>query len=77
MIGLPDDERGEAVAAVLAMADPEEARRFDEAALRRKLKRELSSYKLPRRIVAVPGSRIPMLPSGKVDLRRLPEVFDG
>lgn len=48
----------------------------DESALRHELKRELSAYKIPRRIVAMAPARIPVLPSGKVDMKRLAAVFD-
>jgi acyl-CoA synthetase (AMP-forming)/AMP-acid ligase II len=73
VLGLPDPERGQVVAAVLALADNQP---FDEPALREALRRELSTYKVPRKIVAVPAARIPLLSSGKVDARRLPELFD-
>jgi acyl-CoA synthetase (AMP-forming)/AMP-acid ligase II len=72
VLALPDPERGQVVAAVLALADDQP---FDEPALREALRRELSTYKVPRKIVAVPAARIPLLSSGKVDARRLPELF--
>jgi acyl-CoA synthetase (AMP-forming)/AMP-acid ligase II len=73
VIGLPDAERGEVVAAVIVLADEDT---FDEDALRALLRRELSSYKIPRRFAAVASSDIPVLSSGKVDLPRLAEYFD-
>jgi acyl-CoA synthetase (AMP-forming)/AMP-acid ligase II len=73
VIGLPDPQRGQLVAAVVALPDE---RPFDEAAVREALVRELSSYKVPRRIIAVPVARIPMLSSGKVDGHALAELFD-
>jgi acyl-CoA synthetase (AMP-forming)/AMP-acid ligase II len=73
VLGLSDPERGQVVAAVLALADDQP---FDESALREALRRELSAYKVPRMIVAVPSARIPLLSSGKVDAKRLPEMFD-
>lgn len=73
VIGLPDSVRGQLVAAIIALPDD---RMFDEQAVRTALKRELSSYKVPRRIVAVPAARIPTLSSGKVDGRALPGMFD-
>nr|WP_090340865.1 class I adenylate-forming enzyme family protein [Mycolicibacterium malmesburyense]CRL70442.1 acyl-CoA synthetase [Mycolicibacterium malmesburyense] len=73
VIGLPDPERGQLVAAVVALED---GASFDEAACRERLKTELSAYKIPRRFAAVPAARIPVLSSGKVDLSRLAEVFD-
>jgi acyl-CoA synthetase (AMP-forming)/AMP-acid ligase II len=73
VLGLPDPERGQVVAAVLALADDQP---FDASTLREALRRELSTYKVPRKIVAIPAARIPLLSSGKVDARRLPELFD-
>jgi acyl-CoA synthetase (AMP-forming)/AMP-acid ligase II len=72
VIGLPDPERGESVAAVVVT----DGQPFDEAALRAGLARELSSYKVPRRIVALSAARLPHLSSGKVDRRALPGLFD-
>jgi acyl-CoA synthetase (AMP-forming)/AMP-acid ligase II len=73
VVGLPDLERGQVVGAVLALTADQ---LFDETALRQALRRELSTYKIPRRFVAVPAARIPLLSSGKVDGRRLLELFD-
>ena len=72
VLGLPDPERGQLVAAVDCHRRPT----FDESALRDELKQELSAYKIPRRIVAVSPSAIPLLSSGKVDMNRLATVFD-
>ncbi|MFG1929288.1 class I adenylate-forming enzyme family protein [Mycobacterium sp. NPDC048908] len=73
VVGLPDPERGQVVAAVIALEDDDE---FDEAAVRDRLKAELSTYKIPKRFVALPRSLIPMLSSGKVDTAALQKVFD-
>jgi acyl-CoA synthetase (AMP-forming)/AMP-acid ligase II len=73
VLGLPDPERGQLVAAVVALEDDAE---FDEAAVRERLKAELSTYKIPKRFAAVPRSEIPVLFSGKVDLAALQKVFD-
>ena len=73
VVGLPDAERGQLVAAVVSLEDGVE---FDEEALRERLEGELSSYKIPKRFVAVPSAQIPMMSSGKVDIPRLTEVFD-
>jgi acyl-CoA synthetase (AMP-forming)/AMP-acid ligase II len=74
VIGLPDPERGQLVAAVVALEDDTE---FDEAAVRQRLRAELSAYKIPKRFAPVPRSDIPVLSSGKVDLAALQTVFDG
>jgi acyl-CoA synthetase (AMP-forming)/AMP-acid ligase II len=73
VVGLPDAERGQIVAAVLVLPD---GARIDEAALRTQLRAELSSYKIPRRFAAVPVTDVPVLASGKVDTAELVKVFD-
>ena len=73
VLGLPDPDRGQLVAAVIALEDGAE---FDEDVLRARLKDELSAYKIPRRFAAVPSSQIPVMSSGKIDLPRLTKVFD-
>ncbi|MCT7659069.1 class I adenylate-forming enzyme family protein [Mycobacterium deserti] len=73
VIGLPDPQRGQVVAAVLEL---DEGSTFDETALRTRLSEELSSYKIPRRFARVPAARIPVMSSGKIDLPRLAECFD-
>jgi acyl-CoA synthetase (AMP-forming)/AMP-acid ligase II len=73
VIGLPDFQRGQVVAAVVVVDDGAE---FDEASLRERLKAELSTYKIPKRFVAVSRTAIPVLSSGKVDLAALQKVFD-
>ncbi|MDX1884787.1 class I adenylate-forming enzyme family protein [Mycolicibacterium sp. 120270] len=71
VFGVPDPDRGQLVVAVIATDDP-----VDESAVRNELKRALSAYKVPRRIVAVPPVQIPVLSSGKVDMKKLAAVFD-
>jgi acyl-CoA synthetase (AMP-forming)/AMP-acid ligase II len=73
VVGLPDDERGQVVAAVIVLPEGSE---LDEDALRESLKSELSSYKIPRRFAAVPAAEIPVMSSGKIDMQRLTKVFD-
>lgn len=70
VVGIPDTQRGELVVAVVARPS------LDEAALRERLKTELSAYKIPKRFLAVSPAEIPLLSSGKVDLRRLRKLFD-
>ncbi|WP_068177879.1 class I adenylate-forming enzyme family protein [Mycobacterium sp. UM_CSW] len=70
VVGIPDKRRGELVAAVVARPG------LDEAALRERLKTELSAYKIPKRLIALPRNEIPRLSSGKVDTQRLRKLFD-
>ncbi|MGZ8714874.1 MAG: class I adenylate-forming enzyme family protein [Mycobacterium sp.] len=73
VLGLPDPERGQVVAAVVALDAGDE---FDENTVRERLKVELSAYKIPRRFAAVASSDIPLMSSGKIDMPRLTKVFD-
>src|SRR6201985_3009164 len=70
---IPDAERGQLFAAVVAL---ENGDHFDETALRRRLAAELSAYKIPKRFAALPAAEVPLLASGKVDMRQLRRVFD-
>lgn len=74
VVGIPDAERGQAVAAVIVQ--PDDSADLDEAALRDRLKAELSSYKVPKRFIVLPRAEVPLLSSGKVDIRQLRELFD-
>src|SRR5271163_1656072 len=73
VLGIPDAERGEIVAAVIALDD---GAHFDETTLRRELTAELSAYKIPKRFAAIPAAEVPLLASGKVDMRQLKRLFD-
>ncbi|MEB3981067.1 class I adenylate-forming enzyme family protein [Mycobacterium sp. 663a-19] len=70
VVGIPDAERGELVAAVVVQPG------LDESALRDGLRSELSAYKIPRRFITLSPAELPLLSSGKVDARRLRELFD-
>ncbi|MGA8543808.1 MAG: class I adenylate-forming enzyme family protein [Mycobacterium sp.] len=72
VVGIPDPERGQIVAAVITL---ENDAYFDETTLRRKLAAELSVYKIPKRFAAIPADEVPLLASGKVDVRELTRVF--
>lgn len=74
VIGVPDARRGQVVAA--AVVQPDDSDALDAAALRERLKAELSTYKIPKRFVALRRADVPLLSSGKVDMRRLRELFD-
>jgi len=74
VVGLDDTERGQLVAAVVVQPDGPDT--FDEAGLRERLKTELSSYKIPRRFLALPRAELPLLSSGKPDGQQLRKLFD-
>ena len=74
VIGLPDTERGQVVAAVLALDDPSS---FDASAVRAQLRTRLSAYKIPRRFAVVSRSDVPLRSSGKIDLPALAALFEG
>jgi acyl-CoA synthetase (AMP-forming)/AMP-acid ligase II len=73
VLGIPDAERGEIVAAVVAL---DSGVHFDETTVRRELTAELSAYKIPKRFAAIPAAQVPLLASGKVDMRQLKRLFD-
>jgi acyl-CoA synthetase (AMP-forming)/AMP-acid ligase II len=62
VVGLPTSE-GILLAAAVEATDP---RSFDEGAIREALRTQLSSYKVPRRIWALPADAFPLTGSGKV-----------
>ncbi|MGI5328867.1 class I adenylate-forming enzyme family protein [Actinomadura nitritigenes] len=67
VIGTDHPTRGEEVCAVLVPAADE----IDVEALAADVRRRLSAYKVPTRWVITSSERIPTLPSGKFDRRRL------
>ncbi|WKG05430.1 class I adenylate-forming enzyme family protein [Mycolicibacterium sp. HK-90] len=73
VLGLPDIERGQIVAAVV-VTDPPTG--FDQEAVRRALRLRLSAYKVPRRFATVRREELPVLSSGKVDTTALAGLFD-
>lgn len=76
VVGLPDPQRGEIVAAVIAFDAFDAASEFDEDAVRATLRRELSAYKVPRRFTVCRRADLPLMSSGKVDLPALKAMFD-
>ncbi len=74
VVGIPNAGRGQVVAAVIVQPDGSAV--LDEAALRERLKGELSAYKIPKRFVALRRARLPLLSSGKVDTQQLKKLFD-
>ncbi|MDQ1432453.1 MAG: hypothetical protein QOF40_3055, partial [Actinomycetota bacterium] len=69
---LPDEARDQIVGAVV-LAPPDATP--DLETVRRDLRARLSAYKVPRRFLVIPPDDLPMLSSGKPDLRRIVELF--
>ena len=74
VVGLEDAERGQIVVAVVIAPEGADV---DEESIIAGLRKTLSHYKVPRRIVRLAEPEIPMLLSGKVDGKRLLEVLRG
>jgi len=72
VVGLPDRDRGQLVAAAVV---PREHALVDPDELRARVKRELSAYKVPRHLVVMRREDLPMTSSGKVDKRRLVDTI--
>lgn len=72
VFGLPDAERGEAVAcAVVAAADED----IDVEQVLRRCRRELSAFKVPRIVEVLNEDEVPLTVSSKPDKRRLRELI--
>lgn len=71
VLGLPDERRGQVVAAVVVANQDAEVVEED---LRKRAAGKLSSYKIPRRIFRLSQDEMPVLSSGKVDMRKLTEL---
>ena len=72
VVGVDDPDRGQVVAALVRAPEGTEV---DVADLRARLKDRLSAYKVPRRILVVGDGDVPMMSSGKLDLRALKELL--
>jgi len=72
VVGVDDATRGQIVAALVRSDRP-----VDVDDLRAHLRQRLSAYKVPRNIVVVPDEKVPMMSSGKIDLRALKDLLRG
>jgi acyl-CoA synthetase (AMP-forming)/AMP-acid ligase II len=72
VVGIDDATREQIVAALVRSEVP-----VDVEALRTQLKQRLSAYKVPRTVVVVRDEKVPMMSSGKIDLRALKELLGG
>ena len=68
VVGVPDSDRGHDVAAAVV---PEPGAAPDPAALKQRVKGDLSAYKVPRHLWVFEDGTLPFTDSGKVDKRRL------
>ena len=68
VVGLPHPDRGEEVTGAIIL---NAGHTLDAEELRRRLKRDLSSYKVPSKLFFCAKEDIPFTDSGKVDKRRL------
>ncbi|MAG29781.1 MAG: acyl-CoA synthetase [Deltaproteobacteria bacterium] len=73
VVGLPDADRGQLVAAAIVLQQGEQV---TAAGLRSELKAELSAYKVPREIRFYEHEDLPFTDSGKIDKRALIEMID-
>ena len=73
VVGVPHPDRGQTVEAAVVLEAGSEA---DPDALRARLERELSAYKVPRQLVFLARAELPMTDSGKVDRRRLAALIE-
>jgi len=72
VVGVDDPDRGQVVAALVRAPEGVEV---DVEDLRARLKDRLSAYKVPRRFLVVAAADVPMMSSGKLDLRALKELL--
>jgi acyl-CoA synthetase (AMP-forming)/AMP-acid ligase II len=71
VVAIDDEARGQLVGALVRA--PEGSVDVDD--LRTRLRARLSAYKVPRVVVVVPAEKVPMMSSGKLDLRALKELL--
>lgn len=69
---VPDRQRGSMVGAVVV---PQDGVELDVDAIRREAAKSLASYKAPRVLIVVERSKVPTLPSSKVDRRALAQLL--
>jgi acyl-CoA synthetase (AMP-forming)/AMP-acid ligase II len=72
VVGVPDPVRGQDVAAAIVL---DASRELSAEEVRRRLREELSAYKVPRHVFFYPKARLPFTDSGKIDKRRLAELL--
>ena len=68
VLGVPDEERGEVVTATVL---PRPGARLDPLELMERVDKELSNYKVPRKVLVLDEDEMPFLPNGKPDKLKL------
>ena len=72
VVGVPDAERGQVVAASVVLAPSASA---SPEALRERLRKDLSAYKVPRHLFVDRMDGLPFTDSGKIDKKRLAKLL--
>jgi acyl-CoA synthetase (AMP-forming)/AMP-acid ligase II len=72
VVGLPDPDRGQLVAAAVVLHP---GRSLPPEELRARLRGELAAYKVPRHVFLYPSGVLPFTDSGKIDRRRLADLL--
>lgn len=73
MIGVDDDAKGQVVAAAILI--PPATTPPDPEHLRAQLRSRLSAYKVPQLLLMLDEQAVPMMSSGKLDVRALKARF--
>lgn len=68
VVGIPDPERGQSVAAAVVL---ESNASVEPEVLRARVKERLSAYKVPKHLFIEPDGTLPFTDTGKIDKRRL------
>jgi acyl-CoA synthetase (AMP-forming)/AMP-acid ligase II len=76
VVGVDDPDRGQLVGA-LVRAPSGGVGAVDVDDLRTRLRDRLSAYKVPKHVVVVEADDVPMMSSGKLDLRAVRELLGG
>jgi acyl-CoA synthetase (AMP-forming)/AMP-acid ligase II len=72
VVGLPDKQRGQLLVAAVV---PRDGAQLDFADIEAKLRKSLSSYKVPRAYVAITRDEVPLLHSNKVSRRQVEQMM--
>ena len=72
VLGMPDEVRGENV---LAVVIPRDGAKIDSAAIQKRMKDEISSYKIPKEFVVMNFNDVPRTTSGKVQRNALKKLL--